>query len=208
MCAFAFVFNSFCSENALNNWFRVVVVVAVCPRKLVIVTCHLNDDQTRSRIQHFKQHLQAFLPPLRKQCAIFVKRHHIWRNAVTANVWKLTASTAFSVRCVCIFCCCCNAEQQTNSDKENKIFACNSIIGIVHLIWYTSEQITCIFCTIYACKRNARIVKCLLKECPMEMERETKSNKINVNGKVDPNYFMKLMRFQHLWHSNCWNNWQ
>lgn len=103
MCAFAFVFNSFCSENALNNWFRVVVVVAVCPRKLVIVTCHLNDDQTRSRIQHFKQHLQAFLPPLRKQCAIFVKRHHIWRNAVTANVWKLTASTAFfGPLCVCV----------------------------------------------------------------------------------------------------------
>lgn len=42
--------------------------------------------------------------------------------------------------------------------QDGDILLANSISGIVHLIWYTPfGQMTCIFSTNYACKRNAPI---------------------------------------------------
>lgn len=69
--------------------------------------------------------------------------------------------------------------------------SCNNIVGIVYLIWYTSEQITCIFCTIYACKRIA-IRKCQPKNREKEVkgEKGKESDKENsVNRKVDRNNY-------------------
>lgn len=67
--------------------------------------------------------------------------------------FSLSLSPSFSISFLSVFQfshCTQNKRFSRIRTKRSKKMACNNIIGIVHLIWYTFQQITCIFPFMYA----------------------------------------------------------
>lgn len=120
-----------------------------CLRNLVIVTCHLLGRWSN-----------AFT-------------HLTFQTRINSGILWFCAISYFCIdgKGDCYVAHCIAFFPLSAALTKMQTLSCNNIVGIVYLIWYTSEQITCIFCTIYACKRIA-IPKCQQKNREKEVKGE------------------------------------